>query len=98
MFTSLQGRSTLVCKQKRQFKGLIDTYACMSGMEGPLSTDQIQELVSQKPCDASGAYVLTEDKCRLYLENLGMWSLQTFDSLESNMKQVLVSSVAQAYS
>ena len=69
----------------------------MSCMEGPLSTDQNEELVSQKPCVVSGAYVLTEDKCRLYLENLGKWSLQTFDSLESNMKQVLVSSVAQLF-
>ena len=53
VFKSLQGLSTLACEQQWQFKGFIDTYACMSGMEGQLSTDQIEELVPQKPCVVS---------------------------------------------
>ena len=42
VFKSLRGLNTLDCEQQRQFKGLMDTYTRMSGMEGPLSTDQIE--------------------------------------------------------
>jgi len=97
IFTSLQGLSTLVCKQQNLLKGLIDTYTHMSGMEGPLSDDQIQEIVSQEPCVVLGAYILMEGKCRLYLESLGMWNLQALDNLESNTKQVLFSAVGRLF-
>ena len=74
-FTSLQGLSTLVSEQRNLLKGLIDTYALMSGMKGLLSDDQIQEIVSQEPSVVSGAYILTKGKFRLYLESLGMWNI-----------------------
>lgn len=97
VFTSLQGLSTLVCEQRNLLKGLIDTYARMSGMEGPLCNDQIQEIVSQEPCVMSGAYILTERKCRLYLESLGMWNLQALDNLDSNTKKLMFSSVGRLF-
>ena len=69
----------------------------MSGIEGPLSDDQILEIESQEPYVVSGAYVLTEGKCQLFLESLGMWNIQALDNLESNAKKILLSAVGRLF-
>lgn len=49
VFTSLQGLTTIVSEQRRRLNGLIDTYCRMSGMEGPISSEQIDEITTQQP-------------------------------------------------
>ena len=60
VFKSLQGRTTLLCEQQRKLRNLIDTFSRMTGMEGPFSPEQIQDLRDQELFENTGQYILTK--------------------------------------
>ena len=80
VFISLQGLTTIVSEQRRRMSGLIDTYCQMTGMLGPLTTEQIVLRSATAPAAVSRSFFLSFDSPCLYLENLGVWVLQSVDS------------------
>ena len=80
VFISLQGLTAIVSEQRRRMSGLIDTYCQMTGMLGPLTTEQIVLRSATAPAAVSRSFFLSFDSPCLYLENLGVWVLQSVDS------------------
>ena len=60
--------------------GLIKTYCQMTGMLGPLTSEQIVSRSAKTPAAASGSFFFSHDAACLYLKNLGVWELQNVDS------------------
>ena len=50
-------------------------------MLGPLTSEQIVSRSATTPTTVSGSFFLSHDDACLYLENLGVWVLQSVDSL-----------------
>ena len=69
----------------------------MTGMMGPLSSEQIVSRSARTPAAVSGSFFLSHDAACLYLENLGVWILQSVDSLTIEDLDPLLNSVGQLF-
>ena len=76
---------------------LIKTYCQMTGMMGPLSNEQIVSRSAKTPAAVSGSFFLSHDAACLYLGNLGVWVLQSVDSLTIEDLDPLLKSVGQLF-
>ena len=77
--------------------GLIKTYCQMTGMLGPLTSEQIVARSAKTPAAVSSSFFLSYDAAHLYLENLGVWVLQSVDSLSIEDLDPLLKSVGQLF-
>ena len=77
--------------------GLIKTYCQMTGMLGPITSEQIVSRSAKTPAAVSGSFFLSYDAACLYLENLRVWVLQSVDSLTIEDLDPLLNSVGQLY-
>ncbi|KAH9244819.1 hypothetical protein BASA81_017759 [Batrachochytrium salamandrivorans] len=83
VFISLQGLSTLVSQQRDRLVGLVETYCRMSGMVGPLETSQL-EMIDSSTTARCGKFALSYENARLCLDGLGVWVLETLDTLSQD--------------
>jgi hypothetical protein len=97
VFISLQGLISIVSEQQHRMSGLIKTYCQMTGMLGPLTSEQIVSRSAKSPAAVSGSFFLSYDAACLYLENLGVWVLQSVDSLTIEDLNPLLNSVGQLF-
>ena len=56
VFISLQGLITIVSEQQRHMSGLIKTYCQMTGMLGPLTSEQVVSSSAESPAAVSGSF------------------------------------------
>ena len=77
--------------------GLIKTYCQMTGMLGPLTSEQVVSRSTKSPAAASGSFFLSYDAAHLYIENLGVWVLQSVHSLTIEDLNPLLNSVGQLF-
>jgi hypothetical protein len=77
--------------------GLIKTYCQMTVMLGPLTTEQIVSMSATTPAAASCSFFLLYNAACLYLENLGVWLLQSVESLTIEDLDPLLNSVGQLF-
>ncbi|KAH9247850.1 hypothetical protein BASA81_014533 [Batrachochytrium salamandrivorans] len=94
VFISLQGLSTLVSQQRARLVGLVETYCRMSGMVGPLETSQL-EMIDSSTTARCGKFALSYENARLCLDGLGVWVLETLDTLSQDDVSMLVTAIAQ---
>ena len=97
LFISLQGLTTIVLEQLPCMSGLINTYCQMTWMLGPLTSEQIVSRSAKTPAAVSSSFFLSYDAACLYLENLGVWVLQSVDSLTIEDLDPLLKSVGQLF-
>jgi hypothetical protein len=76
---------------------LINTYCQMTGMLGPLTSEQIVPRSAMTPAAVSGSFFSSYNAAHLYLENLGVWVLQSVDSLTIEDLDPLLNSVGQLF-
>jgi hypothetical protein len=95
LFISLQGLTTIVSEQWHCMSGLIKIYCQMTGMLGPLTSEQIVPRSAKTPAAVSSSFFLSYDAVHLYLENLGVWVLQSVDSLTIEDLDPLLNSAGQ---
>ncbi|KAH6577118.1 hypothetical protein BASA50_010582 [Batrachochytrium salamandrivorans] len=94
VFISLQGLSTLVSQQRARLVGLVETYCRMSGMVGPLETLQL-EMIDSSTTARCGKFALSYENARSCLDGLGVWVLETLDTLSQDDVSMLVTAIAQ---
>ncbi|KAH6567445.1 hypothetical protein BASA50_003292 [Batrachochytrium salamandrivorans] len=94
VFVSLQGLSTLVSQQRARLVGLVETYCRMSGMVGPLETSQL-EMIDSSTTARCGKFALSYENARSCLDGLGVWVLETLDTLSQDDVSMLVTAIAQ---
>ena len=97
VFISLQGLTTIVSEQQRCISGLIKTYCQMTGMLGPLTSEQVVSRSAKSSAAASGSFFLSYDAAHFFLENLGAWVLQSVDSLTIEDLNPLLNSVGKLF-
>lgn len=97
VFTSLQGLTTLVSEQHARISGLVDTYCRMSGMQGPLSHEQIDDIVVLQPAEVSGSFIITHEHVRSCLDGLGLWMMEQLESLATDDLCDLLSTIGKLF-
>jgi hypothetical protein len=97
VFISLEGLTTIVSEQRHRMSGLIKTYCQMTGMLGPLTSEQIVSRSAKTPAAVSSSFFLSYDPACLYLGNLGVWIIQSVDSLTIEDLDPLFTSVGQLF-
>ena len=68
----------------------------MTGMLGPLTSEQVVSRSAKSPA-VSGSFFLSYDAAHLYIENLGVWVLQSVHSLTIEDLNPLLNSVGQLF-
>jgi hypothetical protein len=96
-FVSLQGLSTIISEQHSRLNQLIDTYCRMVGMQGPLSPEQIGDIVALQPAETSGAFIVTHKNVRAALDGLGLWMMEQIDGLDDDDLSSLLGSVGKIF-
>jgi hypothetical protein len=96
-FVSLQGLSTTVSEQRARLKQLVDTYCRMVGIQGPLSPEEICDILSDQPAESCGAFIVTHDSIRLAIEELGFWVMEQLDGLDGSEICSLLRSVGKLF-
>ncbi|KAH6564522.1 hypothetical protein BASA62_007859 [Batrachochytrium salamandrivorans] len=66
----------------------------MSGMVGPLETSQL-EMIDSSTTARCGKFALSYENARLCLDGLGVWVLETLDTLSQDDVSMLVTAIAQ---
>ncbi|KAH9246800.1 hypothetical protein BASA81_015648 [Batrachochytrium salamandrivorans] len=94
VFISLQGLSTFVSQQRARLVGLVETYCQMSGMVGPLETSQL-EMIDSSTTARCRQFALSYENARSCLDGLGVWVLETLDTLSQDDVSMLVTAIAQ---
>ena len=69
----------------------------MTVMLGPLTNEQIVSRFATTPAAVSGSFFLLYNAACLYLENLGVWIIQSVDSLSIEDLDPLLKSVGQFF-
>ena len=69
----------------------------MTGMLGPLTSEQVVSRSAKSSAAASGSFFLSYDAAHFFLENLGAWVLQSVDSLTIEDLNPLLKSVGQLF-
>jgi hypothetical protein len=94
-FVSLQDLSTNVFEQRSRLSQLLDTYCRMMGMQGPLSPEQIKEVLTVQPAETSGAFIVTHENVRAALDGFGLWMMDQIDILDADNLCSLLCSVGK---
>lgn len=97
VFISLQGLTTTISQQRSRLTGLANIFCQMSGMEGPLSQRQIDDIMALQPAERCGDFVVSHEHVRLFLDGLSLWVLEALDSLEVDDVHVLASSIGKLF-
>ena len=69
----------------------------MSGMEGPLLQQQIDDIVVQLPTEQSGDFFVSYEHEQSCLDVLGLWMLKAVDSVEAENVCGLVISIVKLF-
>ena len=96
-FISMQGLTTIVSEQRARLDQLIDTYCRMSGMQGPLLPEQIDDIVALQPAETSGSFIVTHESVRSSLDGLGLWLMEQLDTLDSDDLRFLLGSIGKLF-
>ena len=86
-----------VSQQRSRLTSLVDIYCHMSGMEGLMSQQHIDNIVAQQPTDRSGDFVVLHEHVRWCLNDLGLSMIEAIDSMEADKFFGLVSSVVKLF-
>ncbi|RLN94797.1 hypothetical protein BBJ28_00016514 [Nothophytophthora sp. Chile5] len=99
VFIKLQGLATLLSQQRASFVKLLDTFLVLTGMEGPLTSEQlgqidVNERQNAESCDG---FIMRHSSAKAYLIELDPWIESGLDNLQSEAKITVVSAVAKMF-
>ena len=66
-------------------------------MEGPLSQQHIDDIVTQQPTEPSGDIVISHEHAQLCINGLGLWMIEAVGSLKLDKVCGLVISVCKLF-
>jgi hypothetical protein len=56
----------------------------MVAMQGPLSPEQINEILAVHPAETSGTFIVTQESVRAALDGFGLWMIDHIDGLDAD--------------
>jgi hypothetical protein len=69
----------------------------MVDMKGPVSHEEICDILAVWPPESCGAFIVTHESVRLALERMGFWMMEQVDGLDGNEICSLVGSVGKLF-
>ncbi|PTQ27264.1 hypothetical protein MARPO_0210s0006 [Marchantia polymorpha] len=96
-FLSLQGLNTIVSQQRARLQLLIETYCRMTNMQGPISPEQIVDILAEQPADTSSAFIVSHVNVKASHDGLGLWIMEQFDELDDDKLFVLIGFVGKLF-
>ncbi|KAG7378216.1 hypothetical protein PHYPSEUDO_010411 [Phytophthora pseudosyringae] len=94
VFVKLQEKLTLLSQQRAALTILVMIYARLTGMEGPLSSNDLRT-IDMSRSEVCGAYVFSHACARKLLSGLDPWLEQTLECMIEEDAQLLFSGVGK---
>ncbi|RLN74758.1 hypothetical protein BBJ28_00016986 [Nothophytophthora sp. Chile5] len=99
VFIKLQGLVTLLPQQRASFVKLLDTFLVLTGMEGPLTNEQLGQLdvKERQNAESCDGFMLCHSSAKAYIIELDLWIESALENLQSESKIAVVSAVAKMF-